>query len=377
MFIVSACLFVVLLLHQLFLRCIAQKASVPAVASDFAQPPSIRNYLPLGLDRVEQIIRADNENRLMALFLSHFRLTGTTISHKFLWSRSLGTIEPRNLEALLKSQSHDWSLAHRAAMKPLLGNGIFTLSGSEWKRARDFLRPHLHPRHYDSLTVFREPFRALMSRVPDSGVVDLQPLLFEFSLDVASEFFLGGLLMKDQAFTKAFNSAQKQAAKLMRFPALYSIIGGRNFSSTCATVRKMIDEAIQNRGNQGTPWKFATVAQSADNAAALRDHIINMLVAGRDTTACLMSWAMYCPIPFTIRWADHVIDISYFAIRSVYRHSKMRCRLCPQQQSLAGRIWQVQSTSVTFLKKVSGLPAFCLESGNLRHSLAFIPSDRG
>ena len=68
-------------------------------------PPRLVNQRPLGVDRLEQIVRADRESRLMPLFLSHFRLWGTTLDHVFLGIRAVATIEPRNLEAILSTYS--------------------------------------------------------------------------------------------------------------------------------------------------------------------------------------------------------------------------------------------------------------------------------
>jgi hypothetical protein len=61
----------------------------------------LENQRPLGVDRLEQIFRADTEQRLMELFLFHFRQTGSTLKQVFLMTPAYGTIEPANLEAIL------------------------------------------------------------------------------------------------------------------------------------------------------------------------------------------------------------------------------------------------------------------------------------
>jgi hypothetical protein len=57
----------------------------------------------MGLDRLEQIFRANTESRLMELFLFHFRQTGNTLKQVFLLSPAYGTIDPANLEAILST----------------------------------------------------------------------------------------------------------------------------------------------------------------------------------------------------------------------------------------------------------------------------------
>ena len=69
------------------------------------QPPNrLLNELPLGLDRLHQIFHADTNHRLMALFMYHFRRWGDTLEQVFLGTRAFGTIDPRNLEAMLSTQ---------------------------------------------------------------------------------------------------------------------------------------------------------------------------------------------------------------------------------------------------------------------------------
>jgi hypothetical protein len=63
----------------------------------------LQNQRPFGLDRLEQIFRANTESRLMEHFLFNFRQTGNTLKQVFLLSPSYGTVEPANLEAILSS----------------------------------------------------------------------------------------------------------------------------------------------------------------------------------------------------------------------------------------------------------------------------------
>jgi hypothetical protein len=63
-------------------------------------PPKLPNQRPFGFDRLEQLIRADKEHRLMQMISSLFRQTGTTMEHVFLGKSLYGTIEPANIEVL-------------------------------------------------------------------------------------------------------------------------------------------------------------------------------------------------------------------------------------------------------------------------------------
>jgi len=72
--------------------------------SSWLPPNRLLTELPLGVDRLRQIFSADADNRLMALFLYHFRHWGDTLDYVFLGIKSFGTIDPRNLEAMLSTQ---------------------------------------------------------------------------------------------------------------------------------------------------------------------------------------------------------------------------------------------------------------------------------
>jgi hypothetical protein len=67
------------------------------------QPPMLQNQRPLGIDRLEQIFRANSESRLMELFLFHFRQTGYTLQQVFLLTPAFGTVDPANLKAMQSS----------------------------------------------------------------------------------------------------------------------------------------------------------------------------------------------------------------------------------------------------------------------------------
>lgn len=95
--------FVGLVVQYIFQR--KKRAEDEAISQRYGcQPaPRLQNQRPFGVDRLEQIFRADAESRLMELFLFHFRQTGSTLEQKFLGTKAYGTIEPANLEAIFST----------------------------------------------------------------------------------------------------------------------------------------------------------------------------------------------------------------------------------------------------------------------------------
>ncbi|OBT56020.1 hypothetical protein VE04_03687 [Pseudogymnoascus sp. 24MN13] len=215
--------------------------------------PRLQNQRPFGVDRLEQIFRANTESRLMELFLFHFRQTGWTLEQVFLGVPAFGTVDPANMEAILSSN-------------------------------------------------FKE-------KIPASGgVVDLQPLFFRLALDVTTAFLFGvsieslkaGKGSGEQAFANAFNIAQDYVARRFRLLDLYWLIGAKNFRDACETVHsfadKIIDRNLSHEMTDGEEDQYVflqAMAKKIPSRTALRSQIINILTAGRDTTACLLSWTFF------------------------------------------------------------------------------------
>ncbi|KAN0081841.1 Cytochrome P450 [Elaphomyces granulatus] len=273
------------------------------------QPPMLQNQRPLGIDRLEQIFRANSESRLMELFLFHFRQTGYTLQQVFLLTPAFGTVDPANLKAMLSLKFSDWDNGLRRAIAfPMFGDGIFTQDGDSWKHSREILKPQFVYGEYENLDVFKEPIDDLLQTLSKRGNVDLQPLFFRFTLDVTTAFLFGESIYSlrspvsagEHTFASAFNTAQKYVAKRFRLLDLYWLVGGKEFRQACETVHRFADQIIDRNLNpnhtnvDNINGNFLnSLAKNCPDRVALRGQIINMLVAGRDTTACLLSWTFF------------------------------------------------------------------------------------
>lgn len=192
----------------------------------------------------------------------------------------------------------------------MFGDGIFTQEGEAWKHSRELLRPQLVHRQYEDLAVFSEPIEDLLSELPpNGGTVDLQPLFFRFTLDVTTAFLFGESIhslwptdnSQEQTFAAAFDLAQKYVAKRFRLLDLYWLIGGSKFREACRKVHAFADQVIEQNLSASSSTDDPTdtryvflksVAEACPDRLALRGQIINILTAGRDTTACLLSWTL-------------------------------------------------------------------------------------
>jgi cytochrome P450 len=140
------------------------------------------------------------------------------------------------------------------------------------------------------------------------GIVDLQPLFFRLTLDVTTAFVFGESVRSlkapesagEQTFAEAFNTAQQYVMKRFRLLDLYWLIDGTKFRQACRNVIQFADQIIarnlsstpENEKSQDEDLFLQAVAKKTPNRDALRGQAVNVLIAGRDTTACLLSWTL-------------------------------------------------------------------------------------
>ncbi|WEW55763.1 hypothetical protein PRK78_001196 [Emydomyces testavorans] len=197
----------------------------------------------------------------------------------------------------------------RSVFGPLLGNGIFTQEGAAWKHSRELLRKQFVRTQYQNFDRFHEHVDNLIQRLPaNEGVVDLQPLFFSLTLDTSTALLLGQSVYslradKDQdaqnkEFAGSFTIAQEGLAKRFRIAPLHFLYNPPKFRNACAKVHRFMENYIRHR--KLTPKDNATASESyeffdqiAKESASvedLRDQLLNVLLAGRDTTASCLSW---------------------------------------------------------------------------------------
>ena len=104
---------------------------------------------------------------------------------------------------------------------------------------------------------------------------------------------------EDIQFAESFDIAQDYVVQRYRYLDLYWLIGGRRFREACASVHHFIESIIDRRltttekpRNDGRYLFIDAIAEDSRDHTALRDQLINILLAGRDTTACLLSWVL-------------------------------------------------------------------------------------
>lgn len=201
---------------------------------------------------------------------------------------------------------------------PLLGNGIFTQDGDAWKASRNIVRPHLAAYRPENFERIQACTQRLIDSVPKNGLVDLQPLFFKLTFETTMLMLFGDTVLAEgwdkeitgqwSSFAEAFNTAQDYLATRGRFGQFYWLITDRTFRNACRTTHEFMDRAIAKslsiidsgtepgtdglRSGQGIDSFVGALHQQTQDPRELRDHCLNILLAGRDTTGCCLTWTL-------------------------------------------------------------------------------------
>jgi hypothetical protein len=99
-------------------------------------PPVFPTRWPFGLDFMWRLVKADRAGLLPPFTLIMYKEMGGATTHEqnFIGRIGLVTVDPKNIQAILATQFHDFALGQtrRGNFFPLLGNGIFTSDGKAW-----------------------------------------------------------------------------------------------------------------------------------------------------------------------------------------------------------------------------------------------------
>ncbi|KAL8835082.1 MAG: hypothetical protein Q9176_007151 [Flavoplaca citrina] len=149
------------------------------------------------------------------------------------------------------------------------------------------------------------PDRGLSS---SDSVVDLQPAFFRFTLVTTTALIFGepasGLTSADhETFAESFDYASMISAIRLRLADLEWVYKPKAFRKACQVVKEyashFVDEALKSRVGDELSPRTESEALIQDLYAELqdpelvRDQLVHVLIAGRDTTVCLMSWAVF------------------------------------------------------------------------------------
>ncbi|PHH79280.1 hypothetical protein CDD82_2494 [Ophiocordyceps australis] len=280
-------------------RATARQAGVQKIPW-LKQNPFIR-----GLDTALEIFGAIRDDRLHQLLQTYVDQAGNTFGFYCFGPALYFTVEPENVKTIVATDFHHWVNGGRkcSGLKPLLGMGIFTTDGAAWKRSRTMLRPSFDRNNVADMDCFESHLQHMLKLIPDQGkTVDLSALFFRLTLDSSTELLLGQSVssLSDPGSTKflaAFDRAQLRCFVYLVFgDAWRRLTWGKDARQDRKIVYDFVDGVIdryflstasEKQASNGT--FLSQLVQQTHERESIRSEVVNILVAGRDTTASLLS----------------------------------------------------------------------------------------
>ena len=194
-------------------------------------------------------------------------------------------------------------------LRPAIGNSLFNAEGAEWKWQRQAVAPVFTHRNVMALA---PAMTATARRTCDrlrAGRAELVGEMLTATFDVICDVALSGREHFDsETFARAITGYFRTAGRaslldFLGFPEWFPRPGELLAASSVHTMHSMVAAAIQARRNQAVPPAddlLAHMLEAQDPETGQRmspdELIFNMqffIVAGHETTAIALSWALY------------------------------------------------------------------------------------
>lgn len=138
-------------------------------------------------------------------------------------------------------------------------------------------------------------------------MIDLQPLFFRYTLATTTSLIFGQPMdtfkaAEQDTFARCFDYASLISSYRVRLQDLYWLYSPSEFKNSCQTVKAFasifVNRALRDGEKGATSQDVGRYAFIQDlhnelrDPKLVRDQLVNVLLAGRDTTACLLSWTV-------------------------------------------------------------------------------------
>lgn len=351
----------------------------------------------LGIDMIRTLLRAAKTHKALEENKQRYDTYGHTFRMRQLFTDFIMTIEPENIKTVLSRNFEDYGIGHRLErFGPLLGAGIFDTDGKHWHDSRSLIRPNFTRDQVADLAVFERLIPDMLALIPRDGktTVDLQDIFFRYTIDSATEFLFGQSVgsLKDHhdedqsdaeiSFAEAFNYAQ-DAIRYRSILGPLNIFRRDTKAAQCNKIcrdfaQQFVDKAVEavaqedeKRDQTQDKYLFShELARRTNDKLRILDELMNVLLAGRDTTASLLSNMFFMLAKHPHTWAKLQAEVATLEGR-VPTYGELRnfkYLKCCVNESL--RIHPVVPTNVREAMKDTVLP---LGGGPDGRSPVFVP----
>ncbi|TFK21754.1 cytochrome P450 monooxygenase pc-3 [Coprinopsis marcescibilis] len=259
-----------------------------------------------------------------------------TYGHAFqvhiLMDSQVWTTEPDHIKALLSTQFDNFEKGESGIYRneALLGKGVFNSDGEIWRFHRNMTRPFFSRdkiSDFELIDSYMDTTLAIAKqRLSEGYAIDFQDLVTKFALDSSCSFLFGvGMDCLSAGLAYPANSGRQNSREFTDHPsnafadsfdsALYELVEctllGNDwplreiFGDRVLPKKKIVDQfiepivqrALEQRKGRDETEKSECLLQEllsqTQDLTLLKDELLNLLVAGKDSTSTTLTFAVY------------------------------------------------------------------------------------
>ncbi|KAF7296034.1 hypothetical protein MKEN_01418400 [Mycena kentingensis (nom. inval.)] len=334
-------------------------------------PPTASGSMLGNIDVLRRMLRASREGYVGEAFSALVDSLGPILNIRVLWSDKIFTVTPEHVKIVLATDFKNYikGPSFISGMHSVLGSGVFNSDGEMWSFHRSMTRPYFSRDRYQHFDIFdrhADRFISLIKGRMNEGLpVDFQDLISRFTMDSATEFLFGSCVeslactppyphnasanrppihdsehaQQANSFTAAYGEAMQQIAIRQRLGPMWPLFEmfKDKTAAPMAEVAKYIDPLIQaaidkkdanagvDKANEEELCLLDDLVRSTSDPKVLRDEIVNILIAGRDTTMVVLTNAIYflsTHPEVAARLREEVLSVVGPSARPTYDHIK-------------------------------------------------------
>ncbi|KAI6001132.1 cytochrome P450 [Pisolithus marmoratus] len=300
--------------------------------------PRVKSIWPGGLDTILSVMRTFRNVHIRAPFDQYCQEYGPVVNVRIMFEDQIMMTEPEHIKAILVTQFNSFEKGYALnQVSTLLGTGVFNSDGEIWKFHRSMTRPFFSKNRISHFDIFEKHVEDVLSqakvRLREGYPVDFQDMVYRFTLDSATEFLFGksvqsisaGLVYPKNSvpgknndhtnhlsniFACAFSDAQSHTALRGRLGTFWRVaeFWSDRVKKEMEVCYKFIDPILKDaletkRSTKGGEHLEDTLLgvlinctegkRSIPDLTVIRDEIVNILIAGRDTTATTLTFLIY------------------------------------------------------------------------------------
>lgn len=324
-----------------------------------------------------------SQNRLLEYYFSLFENADPScpnaVEISIIGRRSIITIDPEHIKAVLATSFAHFGKGDRfhSTWEPFLGDSIFTTDGQLWQQSRTLIRPMFLKQKIRDMDIIERWSDVMISKIPPSGhTVDISDLFYRMTLDATTDYLLGhsveSLENPKGEFSKAFTYVQRKQMTLTLLAPLRRFIPKGEYNRGIKVLEAfiqpfieatlaLIPEELEKISKSDKEFTFLhQIALFSRDPKVIRDQIMAVLLAGRDTTAATLSWALYELSNYPATWQklrshilqkvgpdaapsyDDIKDLTYlthtlYETMRLYPAVPFNIRTCLENSTLPGR----------------------------------------